>query len=63
MIKNKSGKETPVYELGVLVKAIRERSFNPYLVIFFAGDFMDQFIKENQVLMPWALATVDIDLR
>ena len=39
---NGNGKEIEVYELGCLVKEIREEGFDPQLVFFFAGDFMDQ---------------------
>jgi hypothetical protein len=35
------GEETDIFELGVLVKEIREEAFNPEMVFFFAGDFMD----------------------
>ena len=35
------GEETDIFELGVLAKEIREEAFNPQLVFFFVGDFMD----------------------
>lgn len=35
------GEETEIFELGVLVKEIREEAFNPQMVFFFGGDFMD----------------------
>ena len=39
---NGNGKEIEVFELGCLVKEIREEGFDPQIVFFFAGDFMDQ---------------------
>ena len=37
--------------------------FAPYLTIFFVGDFMEKAIKDNQILMKWACANIDIDMK
>ena len=60
--KTKEDKDIAIYELGVLVKEIREQQFNPYFSIFFAGDFMDPRIKTNNML-KWGFATLNIDFR
>ena len=36
-----NGQKTEIFEMGVLIKEIREEAFNPQMVFFFAGDFMD----------------------
>ena len=52
---NGNEEEIEVYELGCLVKEIREEGFDPQIVFFFAGDFMDRHIREQQVLFQWAM--------
>ena len=47
----------------MLVKEIREEAFNPQICVFFCGDFMDPAIKENQVMLKWAMNTVFISMR
>lgn len=54
--------EIEVYELGLLVKEIREENFEPYLVFFFCGDFMDRAIKDNQIVLNWAMSYVQIPI-
>jgi hypothetical protein len=44
---NSNGEEVDIFELGCLVKEIREEAFNPHICFFFAGDFMDSQIKEQ----------------
>jgi len=44
-----------------MVKETRENPFNPSLIIFYAGDFMDSRIKRN-MRFRWALGTVNIAL-
>ena len=56
--KNSNGNEIEVYEMGCLIKEIREEAFNPQIIFFFCGDFMDQQIKEQQVMFKWAMNTV-----
>jgi hypothetical protein len=60
---NSSGNEIEVYEIGCLIKEIREEAFNPQLVFFFCGDFMDQQIKDQQVAFKWAMNTVQIQMK
>lgn len=52
-----------VFELGLLVKEIREEAFNPQLVFFFAGDFMDDEIKKQQIVFKWALGVINIGMK
>lgn len=40
-IFNSNEEEIEVYELGCLVKEIREEAFHPFICFYFAGDFMD----------------------
>lgn len=53
--KTQNGQEVPIYELGCLVKEIREENFDPKLVFYFAGDFMDPTIKKYNMIMKWAM--------
>lgn len=57
------GEDVQIYELGCLVKEIREESFLPQLVFFFAGDFMDPTIKKFQVTMKYAMNYATIEMR
>lgn len=57
------GADIDVFELGLLVKEIREEAFNPQLVFFFAGDFMDQEIKKQQIVFKWALGVISIPMK
>jgi len=43
---NSNNEEVDIFELGCLVKEIREDAFNPHICFFFAGDFMDAQIKD-----------------
>ena len=45
-----NGERAEIFDLGVLIKEIREDAFNPQLVFFFTGDFMDPQIKEQQIV-------------
>ena len=38
-----------------MVKEIREENFDPKLVFYFAGDFMDPTIKKYNMIMKWAM--------
>lgn len=58
-----NGEKVEIFELGVLVKEIREEAFNPQLVFFFAGDFMDNQIKEQQFMFQWAMNTVLVGMK
>ena len=40
-VQNSQGEEIEIYELGLLIKEIREEAFNPQICVFFCGDFMD----------------------
>ena len=60
---NPNGNEIEVYEMGCLIKEIREEGFNPQIIFFFCGDFMDQQIKEQQVIFKWAMNTVQISMK
>jgi hypothetical protein len=46
-----------------LVKEIREDTFYPWLVFFFAGDFMDATVKKFQMSMKWAMNAATIDMK
>jgi hypothetical protein len=46
-----------------LVKEIREEQFDPKICFFFAGDFMSEQIKSNQVIMNWAMNYVTINMK
>jgi hypothetical protein len=60
---NSSGEEIEIYEMGILVKEIREEAFNPQICIFFCGDFMDPVVKEQQVMFKWAMNAAFISMR
>jgi len=65
-VERNNGKEEAdidVFELGLLVKEIREEAFNPQLVFFFAGDFMDDEIKKQQIVFKWALGVINIGMK
>ena len=40
-VYNPGGEEIEVFELGCLVKEIREEAFQPHICFYVAGDFMD----------------------
>lgn len=50
------------FEFGIIVKETTGDLFNPQLLFFFCGDFMDNTIKEWQIMYKWALGHVSIDL-
>ena len=52
-----------IYQIGLIVKELRELQYVPYLTIFFVGDFMEKAIKDNQILMKWACANIDIEIK
>ena len=58
-----NGDKVEIFELGVLVKEIREEAFNPQLVFFFTGDFMDNQIKEQQFMFQWAMNAVLVGMK
>ena len=60
--KTQNGQEVPIYELGCLIKEIREENFDPKLVFYFAGDFMDPTIKKYNSVMKWAMNYTIIDM-
>ena len=45
-----------------MIKELKANPFNPSLIIFYAGDFMDKRIKKNMKEFSWALGTVTIAL-
>jgi hypothetical protein len=55
--------EIDVFEIGLLVKEIREEAFNPQLVFFFACYFMDDEIKKQQIVFKWGLGVINIAMK
>lgn len=45
---NSDGQKVPIFELGCLIKEIREEDFSPQICFFFAGDFMKRDVKQHQ---------------
>lgn len=62
-IRNSSDEEVEIYELGCLVKEIREENYLPQIVFFFTGDFMDATIKKFQVTMKFAMNFAAIEMK
>lgn len=63
MAKTKAGQEVPIYELGCLVKEIREEEFQPKLCIYFAGDFMAPEVRRAQKIFKWAMNFITVDMK
>ena len=56
-VLNQNGNKVKLYELGVLVKEVREEKWVPKLQFFFAGDFWSSDFKQSQFIFRWMLCT------
>ena len=62
-VKRNNGKDEAdidIFELGLLVKEIKEEAFKPKLVFFFFFFFMDDEIKKQQIVFKWGLGVIEI---
>ena len=62
IVTNMNGDNVEAFVLGVSVKEIREESFDPKLIVYVAGDFLEQEYKRNQLVHNWAWLRVSISL-
>lgn len=62
VVTNQNDEQVEAYVLGVGVKEIREESFDPKLIIYVAGDFLETEYKRGQFVHNWAWLRVSINL-
>lgn len=62
IVTNMNDEQVEAFVLGVSVKEIREESFDPKLIVYVAGDFLDKDIKKEQFIHNWAWIRVSISL-
>lgn len=60
--KNSDGGMVPIFEMGCLVKEIREQEFDPQICFFFSGDFMPKEVKDKQMVFKWGMNFVPIPM-
>ena len=61
-VTNQNGKLVQIFELGMLIKEVREDRWQPKLYFFTAGDFWSDEFKEQQFMFKWCLCTLAIDM-
>lgn len=61
-VANQNGDVVQLYELGLLIKEIREEKWAPKFYFFTAGDFWSEEFKQKQFIFRWALNVVVIDM-
>lgn len=62
-VVNCNGATVKAYEIGMLFKEIKEEKFRPQLLLLVAGDFLDEQMKQSQIIMDWGMVAILIDMQ
>ena len=61
-VTNQNGEVVQLYELGMLVKEVREDKWKPKMYFFTSGNLWSQAFISEQYIFKWALCVVVVDM-
>ena len=61
-ITNQNGELVQIYELGMLIKEVREDKWKPKMYFFTAGNLWSHVFISEQYIFKWALCVVVVDM-